>query len=153
MEYTFTLKCQLAEVTATRMLWSSAWAKPAATMPWSALGSRGAWHWSSPAKRPMRMRPSARLIEVTPGLVGLTDVATIVGVSRQNMRKLMLAYPGRFPAPVHEGSASIGSWRTCWFGCRARATIRWPSIFWTWHGWLCSQRGEGRAAIATLGFQ
>lgn len=51
--------------------------------------------------------PSARLIEVAPDLVGLTDVADMVGVSRQNMRKLMLAHPGSFPAPVHEGSASI----------------------------------------------
>lgn len=51
--------------------------------------------------------PSAKLIEVTPDLVGLTDVAELVGVSRQNMRKLMLAYPASFPAPVHEGSASI----------------------------------------------
>lgn len=51
--------------------------------------------------------PLARLIEVAPDLVGLTDVADIVGVSRQNMRKLMLAHPGSFPAPVHEGSASI----------------------------------------------
>ena len=31
----------------------------------------------------------------------------IVGVSRQNMRKLMLARPGSFPTPVHEGSTSI----------------------------------------------
>ncbi|MFT3819598.1 MAG: DNA-binding protein [Rubrivivax sp.] len=54
-----------------------------------------------------RAVPSARLIEVAPDLVGLTDVADIVGVSRQNMRKLMLAHPGGFPAPVHEGSASI----------------------------------------------
>ena len=51
--------------------------------------------------------PSAKLIEVAPDLVGLTDVAEIVGVSRQNMRKLMLAYPSSFPAPVHEGIASI----------------------------------------------
>jgi len=51
--------------------------------------------------------PSAKLIEVAPDLVGLTDVADIVGVSRQNMRKLMLAHPGSFPTPVHEGSASI----------------------------------------------
>lgn len=51
--------------------------------------------------------PTARLIEVSPDLVGLTDVADIVGVSRQNMRKLMLAHSGSFPAPVHEGSASI----------------------------------------------
>ncbi|MDY1550227.1 helix-turn-helix transcriptional regulator [Luteibacter sahnii] len=54
-----------------------------------------------------RAVPSARLIEIAPDLVGLTDVADIVGVSRQNMRKLMLAHPGNFPAPVHEGSASI----------------------------------------------
>lgn len=54
-----------------------------------------------------RVVPSARLIEVAPDLVGLTDVAEIVGVSRQNMRKLMLAHPGSFPAPVHEGRASI----------------------------------------------
>ena len=50
---------------------------------------------------------SAKLIEMAPDLVGLTDVAEIVGVSRQNMRKLMLAHPGSFPPPVHEGSASI----------------------------------------------
>jgi len=54
-----------------------------------------------------RAVPSAKLIEAAPDLVGLTDAAEIVGVSRQNMRKLMLAYPGSFPAPVHEGSASI----------------------------------------------
>ncbi|TAM62238.1 MAG: DNA-binding protein [Rhodanobacter sp.] len=54
-----------------------------------------------------RAIPSARLIEAAPDFVGLTDVAEVVGVSRQNMRKLMLAHPGSFPAPVHEGSASI----------------------------------------------
>lgn len=54
-----------------------------------------------------RAVPSAKLIEVAPDLVGLTDVAEIVGVSRQNMRKLMLAHPSSFPTPVHEGSASI----------------------------------------------
>jgi predicted DNA-binding transcriptional regulator AlpA len=47
------------------------------------------------------------LIEVAPDLVGLTDVAEVVGMSRQYMRKLMMTYPGSFPAPVHEGSASI----------------------------------------------
>ncbi|KVL16471.1 MULTISPECIES: helix-turn-helix transcriptional regulator [Burkholderia] len=55
----------------------------------------------------LRAEPSAKLIEVAPDLVGLTDVAEIVGVSRQNMRKLMLAHPSSFPAPMHEGSASI----------------------------------------------
>lgn len=54
-----------------------------------------------------RAIPSATLIEAAPDLVGLTDVADIVGVTRQNMRKLMLAYASSFPSPVHEGSASI----------------------------------------------
>lgn len=51
--------------------------------------------------------PEAKLIEVTPDLVGLTDVADMVGVSRQNMRKLMLGHGTRFPPPVHEGSAAL----------------------------------------------
>ena len=51
--------------------------------------------------------PSARLIEASPDLVGLTDVADVVGISRQAMRKLMLAHRATFPMPVHEGIASI----------------------------------------------
>ena len=54
-----------------------------------------------------RAVPSARLIEAAPDLVGLTDVADLVGVSRQNMRKLMLTHAGGFPLPVHAGSAAI----------------------------------------------
>ena len=68
------------------------------------------------------------MIEVAPDLVGLTDVADIVGVSRQNMRKLMLAHPGSFPAPVHEGSASIWHLRTlAWL--QAKGSYRWPRTF------------------------
>ena len=51
--------------------------------------------------------PSARLIEVAPDLVGLTDVAEMVGVSRQNMRKLMVGHHQQFPAPVHSGNPSV----------------------------------------------
>ncbi|WP_345813538.1 DNA-binding protein [Paraburkholderia sp. PREW-6R] len=51
--------------------------------------------------------PSARLVEAGPDFVGLTDVAEVAGVSRQNMRKLMLSHAKDFPAPVHEGSASV----------------------------------------------
>lgn len=51
--------------------------------------------------------PGATLIEAAPDLVGLSDVAEIVGVSRQNMRKLMLTWVGCFPVPVHEGSTSL----------------------------------------------
>lgn len=51
--------------------------------------------------------PSARLVEAGPDFVGLTDVAEVAGVSRQNMRKLMLSHAVDFPPPVHEGSASV----------------------------------------------
>jgi len=36
-------------------------------------------------------------------------LAETVGVSRQNMRKLMLAHAGSFPAPVHEGGVGSAS--------------------------------------------
>jgi len=51
--------------------------------------------------------PTAKLLEVSPDFVGLTDVAELVGVSRQNMRKLSLAHPGSFPSPVHAGSVVL----------------------------------------------
>ncbi len=51
--------------------------------------------------------PSAKLIEAAPDFVGLTDVADAVGMTRQNMRKLMVSHAISFPAPVHEGSAAV----------------------------------------------
>lgn len=51
--------------------------------------------------------PEARLIEATPDLVGLTDIAEILGCSRQNIRKLMIANKSIFPSPIHEGSSAI----------------------------------------------
>lgn len=51
--------------------------------------------------------PHARLIEASPDFVGLTDVAQWVGVSRQNMRKLMTSHSASFPLPVHAGSAGV----------------------------------------------
>ncbi|MGA7779289.1 MAG: DNA-binding protein [Paraburkholderia sp.] len=51
--------------------------------------------------------PSARLVEAAPDFVGLTDVADVAGVSRQNMRKLMLSHAAEFPIPVHEGNPSV----------------------------------------------
>jgi len=56
-----------------------------------------------------RAIPDAELVEATPDLVGLTDVADIVGCSRQYMRKLMVNSSAGFPAPLHEGKSSI--WR------------------------------------------
>ena len=51
--------------------------------------------------------PQAELVEVAPDFVGLTDVAELMGVTRQNMRKLMLTHPDGFPAPIHEGSSAL----------------------------------------------
>ena len=67
-----------------------------------------------------RAIPGARLTEAGPDYVGLTDVADMLAMSRQNLRKLMLNHPGSFPPPVHDGSASI--WRLAellaWFAER-----------------------------------
>lgn len=54
-----------------------------------------------------RAVPSSNLVEAGPDFVGLTDVAELAGVSRQNMRSLMLSHAIDFPPPVHEGSASV----------------------------------------------
>jgi predicted DNA-binding transcriptional regulator AlpA len=49
--------------------------------------------------------PEAILIEAAPDYVGLSDVADSVGVTRQNLRKLMLQHHASFPLPIHEGKA------------------------------------------------
>jgi predicted DNA-binding transcriptional regulator AlpA len=51
--------------------------------------------------------PGAMLTEAAPDFVGLTDVAELIGVSRQNMRKLMLNHSPKFPLPVHDGKTAI----------------------------------------------
>jgi len=51
--------------------------------------------------------PEARLLEITPDFVGLSDVAELVEVTRQNMRKLMLKHAATFPSAVHEGSSAV----------------------------------------------
>lgn len=54
-----------------------------------------------------RALPNAKLIEAAPDFVGLTDVAELVGLSRQNMRKLWLNNEDAFPPPVHAGASSV----------------------------------------------
>jgi len=51
--------------------------------------------------------PMAKLVEVGPDFVGLTDAADLVGMSRQNMRKLFVSNATLFPSPVHGGSSTI----------------------------------------------
>lgn len=50
--------------------------------------------------------PGAKLIEASPDYVGLTDIAEVVSVSRQQMRKLYEQNIS-FPAPVYSGSSSL----------------------------------------------
>ena len=47
--------------------------------------------------------PKARLVEAAPDLVGLTEIAELLGFTRQNMRKLMIRAGATFPAPVRDG--------------------------------------------------
>lgn len=51
--------------------------------------------------------PGATLIEASPDLVGLTDVAELLGCTRQNVRKLMVSNIASFPVAAHEGRQSI----------------------------------------------
>lgn len=51
--------------------------------------------------------PGAELIEAAPDFVGLTDVAELIGCTRQNIRKLMISNGETFPVAVHEGSQSL----------------------------------------------
>jgi hypothetical protein len=54
-----------------------------------------------------RVVPGAKLIEASPDFVGLTDIANILGFTRQNMRKLFVKSGPKFPLPVHEGKPAI----------------------------------------------
>lgn len=51
--------------------------------------------------------PGAALVEASPDLVGVREVAALFGCSRQNIRKLILGSPSTAPAPAHEGSSSL----------------------------------------------
>ncbi|RWU08000.1 DNA-binding protein [Pseudidiomarina gelatinasegens] len=59
-----------------------------------------------------RAIPNARLIEATPDFVGLSDIAKLLGCSRQYIRKLMTENES-FPLPVHSGKTEI--WHLCRF--------------------------------------
>lgn len=143
MEYTFTLKYQLAEHDSDPDALVERLGEAGCDDALVGIGQPGrlALEFTREAKSAQaavrsaladvkRAIPTARLVEAAPDFVGLTDVAEIVGVSRQNMRKLMLAHPGNFPAPVHEGSASI--WHLAdvlaWLQARGGYTLAQPVL-------------------------
>lgn len=55
--------------------------------------------------------PGARLVEVDPDLVGVSELAERLQCSRQNVRKLIQTHRASFPLPVHEGQSSL--WHLC----------------------------------------
>ena len=59
------------------------------------------------ARQVLSALPDVELVEAAPDLGGLSDVAELVEVSRQNLRKLMLNHPADFPAPTHAGSTLL----------------------------------------------
>ena len=50
-----------------------------------------------------RAIPRARLIEAAPDLIGLSEIAALLGCSRQNARKIVTGRRGGFPPPAHTG--------------------------------------------------
>lgn len=70
--------------------------------------ARSAFEAISTAFRDVRRAiPKSALVEASPDFVGLTDVADLVGFTRQNMRKLVIANLSTFPVAVHEGKPAI----------------------------------------------
>ncbi|NLQ16995.1 DNA-binding protein [Marinomonas sp. M1K-6] len=51
--------------------------------------------------------PNATLIESNPDLVGVSDIAGILKVSRQAVQKMVNKHIMTFPTPVHSGSTQI----------------------------------------------
>ena len=73
----------------------------------------------------LRALPHARLIEVEPDLVGVSDIAELFAFSRQNMRKLVQTHTESFPLPLHEGRSSL--WHLAevldWFEARQEREV------------------------------
>lgn len=62
---------------------------------------------SSAVRDVKRAIPGVQLVEASPDFVGLSDVADLVGCTRQNIRKLMITNVATFPVAVHEGTQSL----------------------------------------------
>ena len=68
---------------------------------------------------------NAKLIEAEPDFVGLSDIAQLLGFSRQYMRKLVVKKGSGFPPPIHDGKPAIWHLATVlsWFADNERRTI------------------------------
>lgn len=119
-EYEFTLKFRLPDASADPERFVDALAEAGCDDALVGVGQPGrialdfaraadsALEAISSAVRAVRQAiPGADLVEASPDLVGLTDVAELVGCSRQNIRKLMIGNPATFPVAVHEGTQAF----------------------------------------------
>ncbi|MBS0556163.1 MAG: DNA-binding protein [Proteobacteria bacterium] len=137
-EYEFTLKFRLPDGSADPEQFIDAIAEAGCDDALVGIGQRGrialdfsreaeAAHEAiaSAVRDVKRAIPGADLVEASPDLVGLTDVAEILGFTRQNMRKLMINNVATFPAAVHEGSLSLWHLATVlkWLGENQRRPI------------------------------
>jgi hypothetical protein len=62
---------------------------------------------SSAIKDVKRAIPDAKLIEVGPDFVGLTDIAQFLDCSRLNVRKLIINNIDECPPPIYDGTTSF----------------------------------------------
>lgn len=54
-----------------------------------------------------RAIPDARFTEAAPDFVGVTDIAELLGFSRQYMAKILASYGAQFPQPLYDGKRPI----------------------------------------------
>jgi len=71
-----------------------------------------------------RAIPGATLIEIAPDLVGLTDVAELLGCSRQNVRQLVFDGEPNPPSSVYSGRPML--WHLADLLCWLREQKRYP---------------------------
>ena len=61
----------------------------------------------SACKQVQQAVPDAKLVEASPDLVGVSDIAEIMGCRRQNIQKLVSQRTKAFPIPVYESTQSL----------------------------------------------
>ncbi len=129
-EYEFTLKFRLPDANADPQQFIDALAEAGCDDATIGIGQRGriALDFTREAANAEQAIVSAvqavkaaikgvELVEASPDFVGLTDVADMVGCTRQNLRKLVISHRATFPLAVHEGSQALWHLRPvlAWF--------------------------------------
>lgn len=61
----------------------------------------------SAIKNILQAIPNAKLVEASPDIVSISDIASILGYSRQYIRKLFETNLSYLPTPIHIGNPSI----------------------------------------------